>query len=139
MPLVKGPDGTLTLVCLNGCHMSATKPVTKGFGELVTASRPLGPGGWDVRPPQEPPKEPPSRGTETTMRHVGGWHALTAVDPPRPMPSHMPGILPAPPGLKAPPVFHGGHGVPVRVYFCHVCGYVEPYIAEILDPTMWKV
>lgn len=63
-------------------------------------------------------------GKESTMEHPPGWHALMSVTTPTPG--------------GAPPNVSVGSLVPIKVYACSVCGYIELYAGAITDPNTWR-
>jgi hypothetical protein len=58
------------------------------------------------------------------MKMAGGWGVIG-------------GMLPPPPDGSGP-VPASTHGMPVRVYYCQTCGYVELYNGLIVSPEVWR-
>jgi hypothetical protein len=59
----------------------------------------------------------------TTMRAEAEWFSLINVRPPQDNEHAR---------------LNPGYGQSVRCYVCAVCGYIELYAAEIVDPKTWK-
>lgn len=63
-------------------------------------------------------------GQPTTMQRTASWFAITGVEPPGS-------------GVNNLPRFNPGSGIPVRLYICSVCGYVELYAGAVAEPLVW--
>lgn len=64
-----------------------------------------------------------------TTRAETHWNTLLGAEP---------AVPPAAPGYPGhPPRLNFGRGQPVRSYTCVVCGYVEMYDAQVIDPVTW--
>lgn len=64
---------------------------------------------------------------KTTMMPASGWFAITGI---------------VPPDLKnniKEASFRPNEGMPLKVYVCSVCGYVELYNGMIADKNTWTV
>ena len=65
---------------------------------------------------------PDARDTGTTMIRKSGWFALCGVEP----------------DPKRPTVARSTTDIhPVWVFSCEVCGYVEMYSGDVIDPNTW--
>ncbi len=77
-------------------------------------------------------KEPP----KTTMVQVPGWWLVPqALDPSISLARFLPAGRPAPPGTAiglSPPT-----GMPLQLFICTKCGYVEMYAGPVTNPTDW--
>jgi|SRR5579863_2207783 len=71
----------------------------------------------------------------TTMRSEGNWQTLVGVTPPTP-PAAPRGTV-DPRGPLFGPRINLNRGQPVRCYYCEVCGYIELYAGDILEPKTW--
>lgn len=58
------------------------------------------------------------------MRAMPGWHVLMSITPPA-----GPGALPA---------IDGNSILPVKLYVCSVCGYIETYAGAVTSPETWR-
>ena len=64
-------------------------------------------------------------GAATTMIPVDGWNAITSIVPP----NHT---------TNTPPSFQPANGIPVKLYVCRICGYVEGYAGIFESPQVWR-
>ena len=66
---------------------------------------------------------PPGHAQGTTMQAAPGWHALLSADPP---------------ATGQPPNINANSFMPLKIYVCTVCGYVESYAAGVTNPETWR-
>lgn len=60
------------------------------------------------------------------MVALTGWQALVVAIPPAQGPyGHVPAHM------------EPDRGIPLRGYYCRVCGYVETYLARVVAPEAW--
>ena len=96
-----------------------------------------GPRQTGERDPEHPErsKEPP----QTTMGAMPGWYLAPKSLDPKDRDLYLPRLLPAgriaAPGVAigvSPPM-----GMPLQIFICSKCGYVEMYAGWVVSPTEW--
>jgi hypothetical protein len=63
-----------------------------------------------------------------SMRADARWLSFIGAEPP---------VQPAPGVQAQPPQLNFGRGQALRAYTCSICGYIEGYDAQLVDPELW--